>query len=288
DDGEDRQAVPREARGAPARHGSGARAERPRHPARGRAVPLPPGRAARREALGRVRRSLHRRRHVLDAARALARDLGRHARHLRRGQEPDDRAHEARAAPRRLVAAAALGHEPRGRERRRLRALALPHDGAAPRRRAPLRGRVYAPPHADPGRLPHQAAARRHDERPGGVRLRAAGLGLAMSPGRLAGLLALAACLCGDALAEQAKRDYDAEVDAAIRSAKGAAGFEFLGTLVRTCLLPQSGGEDTSDNVPQYVADPGKAPPRETWYAEPSKVFDELYFVGGKIHSSWA
>ncbi|HZR68246.1 MAG TPA: MBL fold metallo-hydrolase [Burkholderiales bacterium] len=109
-----------------------------------------------------------------------------------------------------------------------------------------------------------------------------------MSPGRLAGLLALAACLCGDALAEQAKRDYDAEVDAAIRSAKGAAGFEFLGTLVRTCLLPQSGGEDTSDNVPQYVADPGKAPPRETWYAEPSKVFDELYFVGGKIHSSWA
>ena len=109
-----------------------------------------------------------------------------------------------------------------------------------------------------------------------------------MSPGRLAGLLALAACLCGDALAEQAKRDYDAEVDAAIRSAKGAAGFEFLGTLARTCLLPQSGGEDTSDNVPQYVADPGKAPPRETWYAEPSKVFDELYFVGGKIHSSWA
>jgi metallo-beta-lactamase class B len=109
-----------------------------------------------------------------------------------------------------------------------------------------------------------------------------------MRPGRIAGLLALAACLCGDALAQQAKRDYDAEVDAAIRSAKSAAGFEFLGTLVRTCLLPQSGGEDTSDNVPEYVADPEKAPPRETWYAEPSKVFDELYFVGGKIHSSWA
>jgi len=109
-----------------------------------------------------------------------------------------------------------------------------------------------------------------------------------MRPGRIAGLLALAACLWGDALAQQAKRDYDAEVDAAIRSAKSAAGFEFLGTLVRTCLLPQSGGEDTSDNVPEYVADPEKAPPRETWYAEPSKVFDELYFVGGKIHSSWA
>ena len=105
---------------------------------------------------------------------------------------------------------------------------------------------------------------------------------------RLAGLLVLAACLCGHALAQPAKRDYDAEVDAAIRSAKTAAGFEFLGTLARTCLLPQSGGEDTSDKVPPYVADPAKAPPRETWYAEPSKVFDELYFVGGKIHSSWA
>jgi metallo-beta-lactamase class B len=29
-------------------------------------------------------------------------------------------------------------------------------------------------------------------------------------------------------------------------------------------------------------------PPRESWYAEPAKVFDNLYFVGGKIHSSWA
>ena len=25
-----------------------------------------------------------------------------------------------------------------------------------------------------------------------------------------------------------------------------------------------------------------------TWYAEPAKVFDNLYFVGGKIHSAWA
>jgi metallo-beta-lactamase class B len=84
------------------------------------------------------------------------------------------------------------------------------------------------------------------------------------------------------------KRDFDAEVQAAIQSAKTAAGFEFLGTLVRTCLLPQSGGEDTSDKVPDYVADPAKAPARDTWYAEAAKVFDNLYFVGGKIHSSWA
>src|SRR5437867_4639842 len=36
-----------------------------------------------------------------------------------------------------------------------------------------------------------------------------------------------------------AKRDFDAEYRAAVQSAKDAAGFEFLGTLVRTCLLPQ-------------------------------------------------
>ena len=84
------------------------------------------------------------------------------------------------------------------------------------------------------------------------------------------------------------RRDFDAEYRAAVQAAKDAAGFQWLGTLVRTCLLPQSGGENTSDNVPDFVTDPAKAPPRDSWYAEPAKVFDDLYFVGGKIHSSWA
>ena len=91
-------------------------------------------------------------------------------------------------------------------------------------------------------------------------------------------------------LAQQAsgKRNFEAEIQAALESAKTAAGFEFLGTLVRTCLLPQSGGENTSDNVPGYVTNPATAPARNTWYAEPAKVFDNLYFVGGKLHSAWA
>ena len=54
------------------------------------------------------------------------------------------------------------------------------------------------------------------------------------------------------------------------------------------CLLPQSGGEDTRDVVPAYVTNPASAPAIDTWYAEPAKVFDNLYFVGGKIHSAWA
>jgi metallo-beta-lactamase class B len=84
------------------------------------------------------------------------------------------------------------------------------------------------------------------------------------------------------------RRDFDAEYRAAVQGAKDAAGFEFLGTLVRTCLLPQSGGENTADTVPDYVANPSRVPPRDSWYAEPAKVFDDLYFVGGKVHSSWA
>ena len=94
--------------------------------------------------------------------------------------------------------------------------------------------------------------------------------------------------VCSALAQAPAKRDFDAEAQAAVQSAKTAAGFEFLGTLVRVCLLPQSGGEDSSDVVPAYLANPASAPARDTWYAEPARVFDNLYFVGGKIHSSWA
>jgi metallo-beta-lactamase class B len=83
-------------------------------------------------------------------------------------------------------------------------------------------------------------------------------------------------------------RDFDAEIEAALRSAKRAAGFEFLGTLNRICLLPASGGVNTSNNLPRYVRDPGTIPAREAWFADAAQVYDNLYFVGGKIHTSWA
>jgi metallo-beta-lactamase class B len=112
--------------------------------------------------------------------------------------------------------------------------------------------------------------------------------------GYVAGVGVVFAVLAGIAadsgFAQQApvKRDFESEIQAALQAAKAAAEFEFLGTLVRTCLLPQSGGEDARDNVPGYIANPASAPSRDTWYAEPAKVFDNLYFVGGKVHSSWA
>jgi metallo-beta-lactamase class B len=103
-----------------------------------------------------------------------------------------------------------------------------------------------------------------------------------------AALVVAAAAHTTVALQAQGRRDYDAEIRAALASAKEAAEFEFLGSLVRTCLLPQSGGENTTDALPNFVANPASVPPRSAWYAEPAKVFDNLYFVGGKIHSAWA
>jgi metallo-beta-lactamase class B len=103
-------------------------------------------------------------------------------------------------------------------------------------------------------------------------------------------LTIIAGLTAGSVFAQQASvnRDFETEIRTALQSAKTAAGFEFLGALVRTCLLPQSGGEDTNDIVPGYVTNPASRPARATWYAAPAKVFDNLYFVGGQVHSAWA
>ncbi len=115
-----------------------------------------------------------------------------------------------------------------------------------------------------------------------------------MNPGRLVAIFVFMAVVAirapapGFAQGAPASRDFDAEIEAALRSAKSAAGFEFLGTLSRVCLLPASRGVNTSDAVPRYIRDPDLVPPRDAWYADPAKVFDNLFFVGGKVHTSWA
>jgi metallo-beta-lactamase class B len=69
-------------------------------------------------------------------------------------------------------------------------------------------------------------------------------------------------------------------IDAFLARAKAAAQFDFTGTLARLCVLPQTApGPDVAPPPP---------PERATWYTNPGKVFDNLYFVGTKIHSSWA
>ncbi len=69
-------------------------------------------------------------------------------------------------------------------------------------------------------------------------------------------------------------------IDAYLEAAKAAAGFDFTGTLVRVCVAPQT--------APGADVAPGPAPDPATWTTDPAKVFDNLYFVGTKIHSAWA
>jgi metallo-beta-lactamase class B len=85
--------------------------------------------------------------------------------------------------------------------------------------------------------------------------------------------------LCGTSLFAENVPDA---VDIHLIAARTAAGFDFSGTLARLCVAPEQ--------VPNTVRDVAPAPAlaRDSWFAEPAKVFDNLYFVGSKIHSSWA
>jgi metallo-beta-lactamase class B len=83
-------------------------------------------------------------------------------------------------------------------------------------------------------------------------------------------------------------RDYDTDIHNALVAAKDAAGLEHLGTLNRVCFLPPvNGTPSTDDTAPPYIDDPSKAPAKATWYADSAQVFDDLYFVGGSVHSAW-
>jgi metallo-beta-lactamase class B len=93
-------------------------------------------------------------------------------------------------------------------------------------------------------------------------------------------ICAAIAVVAGLGLAGASGEDAANTADSHLRAAKDAAAFDYTGTLARTCVLPQTGpGRDVT---------PAPAPDRATWFTEPAKVFDNLYFVGTKIHSAWA
>jgi metallo-beta-lactamase class B len=88
------------------------------------------------------------------------------------------------------------------------------------------------------------------------------------------------AIMVGLAVASTSAQQGADTIDAHLAAAKAAAGFDFTGTLARICIAPQT--------APGADVRPPPPPDRATWYSEPAKVFDNLYFVGTKIHSSWA
>ena len=79
--------------------------------------------------------------------------------------------------------------------------------------------------------------------------------------------------------------------DSLVTAAKRAAGQDYAGTFLRICVAPdnlgagRAGGAAAAQQTP---LPPTSVPDRATWYAQPYKVFDNLYFIGTKIHSAWA
>jgi metallo-beta-lactamase class B len=95
----------------------------------------------------------------------------------------------------------------------------------------------------------------------------------------LAGALAVAT-LTAHAFAQQAADTREAHCAAA----RAAAGTEYLALYNRFAEICSPAGQ------PQRSGGAGtrEIPARDTWHHPPVKVFDNLYFIGTKVHSAWA
>jgi metallo-beta-lactamase class B len=81
-------------------------------------------------------------------------------------------------------------------------------------------------------------------------------------------------------------------IDAHLAAAKKAAGFDFPGLLAALCIAPRNAPPpDVPPAPPTSSRARARAPDRAVFtspYAEPARVFDDVYFVGTKDRSSWA
>ena len=78
-------------------------------------------------------------------------------------------------------------------------------------------------------------------------------------------------------------------VQAHVAAAKAAAGSDFAGVFSRICTeaVPPATPAPQRGRGPAAPR-PAGPPARETWHAEPVKVFDNLYFLGQTEYSVWA
>src|SRR5579864_2155260 len=99
----------------------------------------------------------------------------------------------------------------------------------------------------------------------------------------------LVACALAVAAASSAAAQ-SAQSDAHVAAAKAAAGTDFAGVFNRICseaVLRAAAARPAAGRAGAAQRPPGP-PPRESWHAEPVKVFDNLYFLGQTEYSVWA
>jgi metallo-beta-lactamase class B len=93
----------------------------------------------------------------------------------------------------------------------------------------------------------------------------------------------------GTAQTAPSHRDFAAEAKRETRAATIIAGDEFPRAVLNLCYMAEPTALDTTDKVHPWLLPGGYTEaPRETWYVEPAKVFDNLYFIGDKVVSAWA
>jgi hypothetical protein len=89
------------------------------------------------------------------------------------------------------------------------------------------------------------------------------------------------------------------ELETHINAAKTAAGLDYRATFVNLCFtganpglanpaVARGGGAAPGARGPAAGRGAGGTPDRATWYASPYQVFDNLYWLGTRQHSSWA
>ncbi len=92
----------------------------------------------------------------------------------------------------------------------------------------------------------------------------------------------------------QAPAGPSVEVERHIAAARTAAGSDHLGLFDRICAeartiaAPPAAGGRGPGAAPGRQGGPPPPPPRDSWHAEPARVFDNLYYVGMTEFSAWA
>ena len=81
----------------------------------------------------------------------------------------------------------------------------------------------------------------------------------------------------------------NAAVETHVAAAQKSAGSEWTGVFSSTCgAVTRAAAPAAPGTASATTPRPAGPPERSRWYAEPAKVFDNLYFVGQSEYSAWA